>query len=185
MTSSEDGFGSSATRERGFPQAASLKNILNVTIGTGDTGRGRQPAVDRTRGGKATLLAKPSGAHSRAAASHHPSRSDLTQDAQTVQPTLLEMRRLNRRSLRILAIAEESKDHDVALRAIAECRRNLELISKLTRELDPHAIGEAGGQGLVGNVVYSITKPIVEASKPVLEAAALPESVQSGQDNPA
>jgi hypothetical protein len=51
-----------------------------------------------------------------------------------VQPTLLEMRRLNQRSLRILAIAEESKDHDVALRAISECRRNLELISKLTGE---------------------------------------------------
>jgi hypothetical protein len=31
--------------------------------------------------------------------------ANLTQDAQTVQPTLLEMRRLNQRSLRILAIA--------------------------------------------------------------------------------
>ena len=95
--------------------------------------------------------------------------ASLTEDAQTVQPTLLEMRRLNQRSLRILAIAEESKDHDVALRAIAECRRNLELISKLTGELDPHAMGEAGGQGLVVNVVYtSSTKSVVGASKPVL-----------------
>ena len=101
----------------------------------------------------------------------------LTEDAQTVQPTLLEMRRLNQRSLRILAIAEESKDHDVALRAICECRRNLELISRLTGELDPHAAGEAGGQGLVVNVVYASTKPVVDASKPVLEAAALPERV--------
>jgi len=43
--------------------------------------------------------------------------ANLTEDAQTVQPTLLEMRRLNQRSLRILAIAEESKDHDAALGA--------------------------------------------------------------------
>ena len=78
--------------------------------------------------------------------------ASLTEDAQTVQPTLLEMRRLNQRSLRILAIAEESQDHDVALRAIAECRRHLELISKLTGELDPHAASEGGGQGLVVNV---------------------------------
>jgi hypothetical protein len=106
--------------------------------------------------------------------------ASLTKDAQTVQPTLLEMRRLNQRSLRILAIAEASKDHDVALRAIAECRRNLELISKLTGELDPHAAGEAGGQGLVVNILYaSSTKSAVDASKPVLEAApALPEPVQ-------
>jgi hypothetical protein len=97
----------------------------------------------------------------------------LTEDAQTVQPTLLEMRRLNQRSLRILAIAEESKDHDVALRAISECRRNLELISKLTGELDPHVAGEGGGQGLIVQVNYVSTKPIVDASKP-----ALPEPVQ-------
>jgi hypothetical protein len=59
--------------------------------------------------------------------------------------------------------------HDVALRAIAECRRNLELISKLSGELDPHVAGEGGGQGLVVNVVYASTKPVVDASKPVLE----------------
>jgi len=105
--------------------------------------------------------------------------ASLTQDTQAVQPTLLEMRRLNQRSLRILAIAEESKDHDVALRAIAECRRNLELISKLTGELDPHAAGEAAGRGLVVQVNYVSTTPIVDANKPVLEAApALPEPVQ-------
>ena len=103
----------------------------------------------------------------------------MAQDAQTVQPTLLEMRRLNQPSLRILAIAEASKDHDVALRAICECRRNLELISRLTGELDPHAAGEAAGQGLIVQVNYVSTKSIVDANKPVLEAApALPEPVQ-------
>jgi hypothetical protein len=85
----------------------------------------------------------------------------LAQDAQTVQPTLLEMRRLNQRSLRILAIAEASKDHDVALRAICECRRNLELISRLTGELDPHAASEGVGQGLIVQVNYVSTKPTV------------------------
>jgi len=34
-------------------------------------------------------------------------------------------------------------------------------------------------KGLVVNVVYSSTKPIVNAAKPVLEAAALPESVEA------
>jgi hypothetical protein len=105
----------------------------------------------------------------------------LTEDAQTVQPTLLEMRRLNQRSLRILAIAEESKDHDVALRAICECRRNLELISRLTGELDPHAAGEAGGQGLVVNVVYISTKPVADARRPGLEAAAALPVPEAGE----
>ena len=110
--------------------------------------------------------------------------ASLTEDAQTVQPTLLEMRRLNQRSLRILAIAEESKDHDAALGAIRECRRNLELIARLSGELEPHAAGEAGGQGLVVNIVYTTsTKSVVDASKPVLEATpALAEYAEPGQD---
>jgi len=56
------------------------------------------------------------------------------------------MRKLNTRSLKILKAAEEAKDHTVALHAVRECRRNLELIAKLTGELDPQAAGKAGGQ---------------------------------------
>jgi hypothetical protein len=63
---------------------------------------------------------------------------------------------------------------------IRECRRNFELIARLSGELEPHAAGEAGCQGLVVNVVYtSRTNSAVGASKPVLEAApALLEPVQ-------
>ena len=72
----------------------------------------------------------------------------------------------------------------MALHAVRECRRNLELIAKLTGELDPHVAGEGGGQGLVVNVVYtSSTKTVVDQSKPVLEAApALAEYAEPGQD---
>jgi hypothetical protein len=112
--------------------------------------------------------------------------ASLTQDAQTVQPTLLEMRRLNQRYLRILAIAEDSKDHDAALGAIRECRRNLELIARLSGELDPHAMGEAGGQGLVVKVVYtSSTKSVVADAPKVLEAMPVtPECPHVGTIEP-
>src|SRR5215471_9483495 len=56
----------------------------------------------------------------------------LADDAALVAPSLLEMRKLNERRLRILSLAEISKDYDTALRAIAESRRNVELISRLT-----------------------------------------------------
>jgi len=68
----------------------------------------------------------------------------LADDAALVAPSLLEMRKLNERTLRILSLAEISKDYDVALRAIAESRRNVELISKLSGELDPRALPEGG-----------------------------------------
>ena len=58
----------------------------------------------------------------------------LADDAALVAPSLLEMRKLNERTLRILSLAEISKDYDTALRAIAESRRNVELISRLTAE---------------------------------------------------
>ena len=41
--------------------------------------------------------------------------------------------------MRILTSAEDAKDHTVALHAVRECWRNLELIAKLTGELDPRA----------------------------------------------
>jgi hypothetical protein len=106
--------------------------------------------------------------------------TNLLQDAQTVEPTLREMRRLNQRALRILALAEHAQDHDTALHAIAECRRNLELIARLTGELDPQAAGEGSSQGLIVNVVYqSATKPLVGEAPKVIDAAPLPEPASS------
>jgi hypothetical protein len=71
------------------------------------------------------------------------------------EPVLVLMRKLNTRSLRILKSAEEAKDHSVALCAVRECRRNLELIAKLTGELDPRATGEGSNGSLQVTVVYA------------------------------
>ena len=75
-------------------------------------------------------------------------------DAAVVVPVLVEMRKLNTRALRILQQAEDAKDRSVALHAIRECRRNLELIAKLTGELDPRAAGEVPGTPLTVVVQY-------------------------------
>lgn len=62
---------------------------------------------------------------------------------------------MNALSLRILKAAEDAKDHSVALCAVRECRRNLELIAKLTGELDPRSPGEASNGALQVTVVYA------------------------------
>jgi hypothetical protein len=80
---------------------------------------------------------------------------NVTQDeAAVVVPVLVEMRKLNGRALRILEQAEAAKDRPTALHAIRECRRNLELIAKLTGELDPRAAGEVPGTPLTVVVQY-------------------------------
>lgn len=43
---------------------------------------------------------------------------------------------LQRKTLSILAAAESKGDHNLALRAIGEARRNLELLAELTQQLD-------------------------------------------------
>jgi hypothetical protein len=111
------------------------------------------------------------------------SEHDLTSDALTVQPVLQQLEKLNRRILRILAISESEKDWPTALGAVRECRKTLEVLGKITGEIPmgPVAVGETNGQApLTVNVIYaSSTKPIVDATKPVLEAAPLPEPASS------
>jgi hypothetical protein len=86
---------------------------------------------------------------------HVPKAVKLVADAAAIAaPVLVEMRKLNARALRILADVEETKDHATALTAIRECRRNLELIAKLTGELDPRAAGETPGAPLSITVQY-------------------------------
>jgi len=84
----------------------------------------------------------------------------LTEAEAIAQPVLVEMRKLNARALRILADAEAAQDRPTALHAIRECRRNLELIAKLTGELDPRAAGETGG-ALNVTVVYAEKAAVV------------------------
>lgn len=78
----------------------------------------------------------------------------LADAAAIAEPVLGEMRKLNARALRILNDAEAAKDRPTALHAIRECRRNLELIAKLTGELDPRAAGETPGAPLHVTINY-------------------------------
>ena len=96
----------------------------------------------------------------------------LAMAEEVAEPVLVEMRRLNQRSLKILKAAEEAKDHTLALHAVRECRRNLELIAKLTGELDPRAAGEeTGGGALQVTVIYS-EKAAVQVSPPEAPVSA-------------
>jgi len=82
------------------------------------------------------------------------SEMTLPDAAVIAEPVLVEMRKLNARALRILHDAEEANDQQTALHAIRECRRNLELIAKLTGELDPRAVNETPGAPLTVVVQY-------------------------------
>lgn len=97
----------------------------------------------------------------------------LADAAVVAAPVLGEMRKLNTRALRILADAEAAKDRPTALHAIRECRRNLELIAKLTGELDPRAAGETAGGGLQVTINYVDRQLTVTGA-----ASPLPESKQ-------
>jgi len=102
----------------------------------------------------------------------------IAQAAEIGEPVLVEMRKLNARSLKILKAAEEAKDHSVALHAVRECRRNLELIAKLTGELDPRAAGEEMGGSLNVTVVYA-EKAAVQVSLPEAPVVAPPALLEA------
>lgn len=96
----------------------------------------------------------------------------ITDAAAIAEPVLLEMRKLNSRALRILTDAEDSKDNETALKAVRECRRNLELIAKLTGELDPRAPGETPGTTIQVQVNYVEKQAVIsaapEAARPLI-----------------
>jgi hypothetical protein len=91
----------------------------------------------------------------------------LVEAGAIAEPVLLEMRRLHARCLKILDRAEAAKDYAVALQSVRECRRNLELVAKLTGELNPLAAGEGSGSALNVTVVYA-DKAAVGLSVPAL-----------------
>ena len=78
-----------------------------------------------------------------------------TMAAELSEQVVVTTQKLNARTERILDTAEENKDYTVALQAIREYRRNLELIAKLTGELHPLAPGEASNGALHVTVVYA------------------------------
>jgi hypothetical protein len=85
-------------------------------------------------------------------------------------PVLEQIRNLNYRTLRILAEAEHGKwkDPAIALDAIRECRRNLELIAKLTGELKQPAANEP----VQVQVVYVDAVPRGSEPPPAIDASA-------------
>jgi hypothetical protein len=84
-------------------------------------------------------------------------------------PVLDQIRRLNQRTLRILTKAESGKWQDpaIALKAIGECRHNLELIAKLTGELKSP---EANAHEPVKVIIEYVDKQLVveRTSQPAL-----------------
>lgn len=98
------------------------------------------------------------------------SEMTLSAAAAIAEPVLPQMRKLNARSLAILGQAENAKDRHTALQAVRECRRNLELIARLTGELDTRTLGEGAGAPL--NITVSYVNVAARSSKeaPLLEA---------------
>jgi hypothetical protein len=88
--------------------------------------------------------------------------AELATAAEVGESVLTQMGKLNARALRILGQAETADDRGIALQAIRECRRNLELIARLTGELDPRAAGENAGDKLTVVVQY-VDKQLVAA----------------------
>lgn len=60
------------------------------------------------------------------------------------QTILKQMQSLHARTLTILSRAEASRDGDLALKAVRECRGNLEILGRLTGELLPQSQQPAG-----------------------------------------
>lgn len=81
------------------------------------------------------------GALQRHKAEHLPAellKSREAEELASADNLLAQLRDLQQRTLRILEAAEGSKeDHLVALRAVGEARRNLELLARLTELLGP------------------------------------------------
>jgi hypothetical protein len=82
--------------------------------------------------------------------------TNLAKDCLTVEPVLMQMRRLNNHVLRVLTIAEASKDQAMVLAAVKEARENLQLVAKLTGELNVPAIAVSVNAGPPGSSAREI-----------------------------
>jgi hypothetical protein len=76
----------------------------------------------------------------------------LNEDVALVQPALRQIQHLNDQVRRIAAAAERSKDFATAIAALREVRHGIELLAKLTGELDRSLTPEEGALEL--RVVY-------------------------------
>jgi hypothetical protein len=118
---------------------------------------------------------------SRAAIDRHarncvPVAVHFAQAAAIAQPVLLQLRDLHRRTLRILQAAEAADDGQLALNAVAQARKNLELEARLTGELTPNA-GSDGTTLQVAVVYQDVAKRVAERPAAIVDAVPmLPES---------
>jgi Flp pilus assembly protein CpaB len=80
---------------------------------------------------------------------------------------------LHQRALAILARAEQSGDLPTALRGIRECRSNLELVARLTGDLDAPIAPTSGPVNIV--VTY--------VDKAVMLPGATPQLVEGGSED--
>jgi hypothetical protein len=94
-------------------------------------------------------------------------------DAERAEPTLRAVRRLNARAVKILEQAEQSGDHATALNAIREVRRGLELVARLTGELDPRS-SESGNLQVIIQYADAPNR-VAEPAATIVDAVALPE----------
>jgi hypothetical protein len=96
----------------------------------------------------------------------------LAQAATTAEPILHQVRDLNRRTLRILQAAERSGDGQLALSAIAQARKNLELCARLSGELTPNAGSDSGTLQVQINYVNAPQRGVAP-STPILDATPM------------
>ena len=90
---------------------------------------------------------------------------------------------LNDHARKILAIAEASKDYATWARVARELRKGIELVAKLTGELDPRSV--AAEDGKLQIVVEHVSVPLPDWNKPkqVIEATPVtPEPAEAGQN---
>ena len=89
------------------------------------------------------------------------------EEAARADDLLSHVRGLQGRTLAILEAAEASGEHRTALAAIAEARRNLELLGKLAGELDEHPVVNV----LVSAEWITIRTVLLEALSPYPQAS--------------
>jgi transposase-like protein len=83
---------------------------------------------------------------------------------------LSQLRHLHARTLAILGETEAARDHQTALRAIAEARRNLELLARLTELLGPETVVNVQIDARVQSVILEALRPYPEARLAVADA---------------
>jgi transposase len=104
---------------------------------------------------------------------HLPDRLLLAREAgetASADNLLSQLRDLHARTLAVLGETEAARDHQTALRAISEARRNLELLARLTELLGPETVVNVQIDARVQSVILDALAPFPEARLAVADA---------------